>query len=361
MCSYEEPVPENCDKFKGIIVDELCNNHDDNCNQVIDEDLFKGCYTGEPETLFVGICIPGEMTCEKGSWGNYYEDGETFIGDYCMGEVVPNQTDECNGEDDNCDGIIDDGKELKDTDILFIIDASGSMQDEIDAVLIAMNQFATYYQDEEVIQWGLVMGPFAQPKPDTWGSDQVSEIIVNLSPFSDFIGALSGVNADWATGTEPIYDLIYLSLWNLAPTSALPWPISDLSFLEDFGSWNETYTDPKPQDFEINWRDDAQHVVIVFTDEPGQSYISMLEQLNVLSSLYNEGISQLDLQQLISNCIDLNVYTFTKLAQKDTSWMGEQAGFEPLTIYGGQWFELVGNPAQLYENLMQIIDDNACE
>ena len=87
----------------------------------------------------------------------------------------------------------------------------------------------------------------------------------------------------------------------------------------------------------------------------------MLEQLNVLSSLYNEGISQLDLQQLISNCIDLNVYTFTKLAQKDTSWMGEQAGFEPLTIYGGQWFELVGNPAQLYENLMQIIDDNACE
>ena len=41
--------------------------------------------------------------------------------------------------------------------------------------------------------------------------------------------------------------------------------------------------------------------------------------------------------------------------------MGEPAGFEPLTIYGGQWFELVSNPAQIYENLMQIIDDNACE
>ena len=361
MCSYEDPVPENCDKFKGIVVDELCNNHDDNCNQEIDEDLFKGCYTGEPETLFVGICIPGEMTCEKGSWGNYYEDGETFIGDYCMGEVVPNQTDECNGEDDNCDGIVDDGKDLKDTDILFIIDASGSMSDEIDAVLIAMNQFATYYKDEEVIQWGLVMGPFSEPKPDTWGNNQVSEIIVNLSPFSDFIAGLSGVSADWSTGIEPIYDLIYLSLWNLAPTSALPWPISDLSFLEDFGSWNETYTDPKPQSFEINWRDDAQHVVIVFTDEPGQSYLSVMSDLTDLSTVYHEGISQIHLQQLISNCIDLNVYTFTKLAQKDTTWNGGQAGFEPLTIYGGQWFELVGNPAQLYENLMQIIDDNACE
>ena len=361
MCSYEDPVPENCDKFKGIIVDEICNNHDDNCNQIIDEDLFKGCYTGEPETLFVGICIPGEMTCEKGSWGNYYEDGETFIGDYCKGEIVPNQKDECNGEDDNCDGIVDDGKDLKDTDILFIIDASGSMQDEIDAVLIAMNQFATYYQDEEVIQWGLVMGPFSQSKPDTWGNNQVSEIIVNLSPFSDFIAGLSGVSADWLTGIEPIYDLIYLSLWNLAPPSALPWPISDLSFLEDFGSWNETYTDPKPQDFEINWRDDAQHVVIVFTDEPGQSYLSAMSDLSDANTVYHEGISQIHLQQLISNCIDLNVYTFTKIAQKDTTWNGGQAGFEPLTIYGGQWFELVGNPAQLYENLMQIIDDNACE
>jgi len=362
LCSYEDPVPEDCDKFKGIIVEELCNNHDDNCNQMIDENLFKGCYTGEPETLYVGVCIPGQMTCEKGSWGNYYEDGETFIGDYCMGEIVPNEKDECNGEDDNCDGIVDDGKELKDTDILFIIDASGSMQDEIDAVLVAMNQFATYYQDEEVIQWGLVMGPFAKPKSDTWGSDQVVEIIANLSPFSDFIAALSSVDADWATGLEPIYDIIYLSLWNLAPTSSLPWPISDLSFLENFGSWNEVYTDPKPQNFEINWRDDAQHVIIVFTDEAGQSYVSMLDQLNVLSSLYHEGISQNDLQQLISNCIDLNVYTFTKPAHKGpASYMGEPAGFEPLTIYGGQWFELVSNPAQIYENLMQIIDDNACE
>jgi hypothetical protein len=101
--------------------------------------------------------------------------------------------------------------------------------------------------------------------------------------------------------------------------------------------------------------------VIVFTDEPGQSYLSVMSDLTDVNTVYHEGISQIHLQQLISNCIDLNVYTFTKIAQKDTTWNGGQAGFEPLTIYGGQWFELVGNPAQLYENLMQIIDDNACE
>ena len=364
MCSYQNPVPEACDKYKGIVVDELCNNHDDNCNQLVDEDLFKQCYTGDPETIYVGICLPGEMTCEKGSWGNYYEDGETFIGDYCKDEVIPSETDECNGEDDNCDGIIDDGKELKDTDILFIIDASGSMQDEIDAVLIAMNQFATYYKDEEVIQWGLVMGPFSEPIPNGWGTQEVSEIISNLSAFSDFIAALSGVSASWSSGVEPIYDLMYLSLWNLAPTSALPWPISDLSFMNGpipSGLSSNILTKPDPQNFEINWREDAQHVVIVFTDEPGQSYIYMADDINDATTIYNEDISQLHLQQLISNCIDLNVYAFTKLAQKETTWQGGPAGFEPLTIYGGQWFELVNNPAQIYENLMQIIDDNACD
>jgi hypothetical protein len=238
------------------------------------------------------------------------------------------------------------------------------MQDEIDAVLIAMNQFATYYQDEEVIQWGLVMGPFSEPLLDAWGNQQFSEIISNLAPFSNFISALSGVDADMLAGVEPIYDLIYLSLWNLAPTSSLPWPISDLSFMNSplpTGIGSNILTKPDPQNFKINWREDSQRVVIVFTDEPGQSYIYMANNINDPTTIYNENISQLDLQQLISNCIDLNVYTFTKLAQKDTNWMGEKAGFEPLTIYGGQWFELVGNPAQLYENLMQIIDDNACE
>ena len=227
-----------------------------------------------------------------------------------------------------------------------------------------MNQFATYYKDEEVIQWGLVMGPFSEPIPNGWGTQEVSEIISNLSAFSDFIAALSGVSASWSSGVEPIYDLMYLSLWNLAPTSALPWPISDLSFMDGpipSGLSSNILTKPDPQNFEINWREDAQHVVIVFTDEPGQSYIYMADDINDATTIYNEDISQLHLQQLISNCIDLNVYAFTKLAQKETTWQGGPAGFEPLTIYGGQWFELVNNPAQIYENLMQIIDDNACD
>ena len=69
MCSYQDPVPTNCDKFKGFIVDELCNNHDDNCNELVDENLLKGCYTGEPETLFVGVCIPVAHATSKENRG----------------------------------------------------------------------------------------------------------------------------------------------------------------------------------------------------------------------------------------------------------------------------------------------------
>jgi len=28
---------------------------------------------------------------------------------------------------------------------------------------------------------------------------------------------------------------------------------------------------------------------------------------------------------------------------------------------GGEWFQLTNNPAEMYENLMTIIGDNACQ
>jgi hypothetical protein len=100
-----------------------------------------------------GICIPGTMTCEAGEWGSYYN--EQFTPSYCDGEITP-QEEICNGLDDNCDGETDYGEEMKETDILFVIDWSGSMNDEITAVLTALNQFAQNYSDEDVLKWGVI-------------------------------------------------------------------------------------------------------------------------------------------------------------------------------------------------------------
>ena len=76
--------------------------------------------------------------------------------DYCDGEVIPKE-ELCNGKDDDCDGVIEE--ELTETDILFIIDLSGSMMDEIDAVISALTSFSLSYSDEPNISWGLIVGP----------------------------------------------------------------------------------------------------------------------------------------------------------------------------------------------------------
>lgn len=50
-----------CDPTIGMpLQNEKCNNFDDNCNQVIDENLTANCYTGPEGTIYVGICIPGK-------------------------------------------------------------------------------------------------------------------------------------------------------------------------------------------------------------------------------------------------------------------------------------------------------------
>ncbi|NOZ85647.1 MAG: hypothetical protein GXP49_05185, partial [Deltaproteobacteria bacterium] len=80
-----------------IATAEKCNGEDDNCNGVIDEGC--DCITGatEPCGTDVGLCEFGTSTCdEKGKWGP------------CQGGVGPVE-EKCNGEDDNCNGVTDEG------------------------------------------------------------------------------------------------------------------------------------------------------------------------------------------------------------------------------------------------------------
>jgi hypothetical protein len=76
---------------------ETCNGLDDNCDSFVDEGILPGvgmqCNTG-----LLGLCAIGLTTCQGAN------------GVACTASVAPGQLPEsCNGQDDNCDGQVDEG------------------------------------------------------------------------------------------------------------------------------------------------------------------------------------------------------------------------------------------------------------
>ncbi len=92
-----EEAAEEADAVRG-----LCNGMDDNCDGSVDnrggkanDPLLRSCYEASPASLRKGDCKEGIQRCEAGVWSA------------CDGQLVP-KAEECNGKDDDCNGLIDD-------------------------------------------------------------------------------------------------------------------------------------------------------------------------------------------------------------------------------------------------------------
>ena len=178
-------------------------------------------------------------------------------------EQTPLEEELCNDLDDNCDGVIEE--EMEETDIVFIIDTSGSMMEEIAAVAQALTSFAVFNSDVETIQWSLVVGPM-----DTQGFQDGLMIQTNLTDFFTFMNAPLLANPQQQnTGLEMLYDAIYFIIQDLIPQGNEPQNYVAKNQL----LWNNSVTSTPPiPAFNISWREDAHHVIVVFSDEAGQSF-----------------------------------------------------------------------------------------
>jgi MYXO-CTERM domain-containing protein len=78
---------------------EVCNGIDDDCDGLIDNNLTD---TGGPCGLNVGTCSPGAFACVP------TVEGDLSTGTLqCVGGVLPD-TETCDGQDNDCDGLIDE-------------------------------------------------------------------------------------------------------------------------------------------------------------------------------------------------------------------------------------------------------------
>jgi hypothetical protein len=341
LCAWLPPEiipadqPELCDRLLGLPVNpEVCNNFDEDCDSLIDENLTKMCYSGEDETVNTGVCQAGEMLCKEGKWYGEVSNGDLVL-DFCAGEVTPSR-EICDGADNDCDGITDFGEAIPDTDILFILDWSGSMEYSINAVRMAMNRFANQFAAEDKLKWGLITGPRVFPGADATRASltEYLRLETDITSFYDFMTAFSAAGAfDTGSSREMLRDAIYLSLDSISGN--LPYDVTTADWADAHG--RSTGSIPPLQQFKVNWRQDADRIIIVFSDESDQSYLV-------------PELTPPDLMTALGAAIDTKLYVFTK------PYYRSQWG-RYINPTGGSAFILTSDAEQLYSDLMSILDE----
>mgnify|MGYP001215593930 CR=1 FL=1 len=329
ICAFLPVRAPDCDPTLGLALpDEVCNNFDDNCNALIDEDLFRPCYTGPPQTINVGVCAPGLQSCSEGRWGA--TRGDHWIVDFCADEVIPAR-EICDGADNDCDGEVDYGEEVRETDILLIVDWSGSMDQEIDAVMAALSRFANQFAAEDAIHWGLIITPVENFNPNEFLVTEHLVLISDILPFNDFFQRLNGIGFPVTGSSEMLLDALYLSVRNISGTMG-----NDLNQ----SVWPGSYASMPPiENFFIRWREDSDRIIITFSDEPSLTYMRPENSRNIV-------------QAAVADAANLTVYTFSDLGRRDT--------WDIFSIAtNGAFFVLSQNAEQMYDDLVSIIDQ-AC-
>lgn len=180
---------------------EICNSHDDDCDELVDEELRRECFEGDPALIGIGICLAGIEECAEGEWG------------VCVGPVLPD-LEFCDGLDNDCDGAIDNLERIWDkADLVFALDISGSMSGFINSIARAVAAFVGALQGTEH-RFALVI----------FGSDQrgAPRLVTPLTDLITFLDALENLGAFVVGSIEPTLDVAY-QVADPANPLGIPW------------------------------------------------------------------------------------------------------------------------------------------
>ncbi len=137
-------------------------------------------------------------------------------------------------------------------------------------------------------------------------------------------------------------DAVYLSIGNIS--AALPIPIADLEWKGQLNSGGfggmVKESNPPIDQFIINWRPGVDKIIIVITDEKEQSYL-------------HPTITNQHLKDALAATPQLKLHVFTKY----TFWQWDEIA----AATGGNNFKLSSNPTEIYNSLMQILDEICME
>lgn len=236
-CEFES-CPDDLDCISAYcskVTIEVCDGNDNDRDGTVDEDVTRPFYSGPKGTRNVGSCRDGIEHCIAGGW--YEREADVL--------PVPEESILlCDGQDNDCDGCADPNPitggcsdvEQINYDIVFIMDMSGSMYDEIFASRAAVQRLAGMFRGNDHYQFALMHVPYdpvrgirSAVKSDFTGYEEFVAAVLRHNVIGVPIGSI-----------EQTYDIIYL--------------------LE---------TDGYPN---LSFREGAQRRYVLFTDEIGQSY-----------------------------------------------------------------------------------------